>query len=73
MMNLRGALEKLVEDKAPFLLKDQCRDWEANDLLDSLSKGILTRPVHMLCGVYIAAITEKGLMGEVLFRFKPRA
>jgi len=71
-MNLREALEKLVEDQAPFLLKDQHRDWEAADLLGSLSKGILIRQVHMLSGVYIAAVSEKGLMGEVLFRFKPR-
>jgi len=26
----------------------------------------------MLNGVYIAAVSEKGLMGEVLFRLKPR-
>ena len=72
-MNLKQALEKLIEDKAPFLLKDQRREWEAVDLLAQLSNGVLARPVHMLCGVYIAAVSEKGLMGEVLFRFKPRA
>jgi hypothetical protein len=71
-MNLREALEKLVQDQAPFLLKDQARDWEAVDLLGTLSPRALVRPVHMLCGVYIAAVMENGLMGEVLFRFKPR-
>ena len=71
-MNLRQALEKMVEENAPFLLKDQSRDWEAADLLGRLSSGALLRPVHMLNGVYIAAVTERGLMGEVLFRLKPR-
>jgi hypothetical protein len=71
-MNLRQALEKLVEENAPYLLKDRTRDWEAADLLGCLTHGALLRPVHMLSGVYIAAVSEKGLMGEVLFRFKPR-
>jgi hypothetical protein len=31
---------------------------------------MLARRVHMLPGFYIAAITDKGLMGEVLYRFK---
>ncbi len=71
-MNLRQALEKMVEEDAPFLLKDRSRDWEAADLLGRLSNGALLRQVHMLSGVYIAAVSEKGLMGEVLFRLEPR-
>lgn len=71
-MVLKEALEKLVSDKTPFLLKDHRQAWEAGDLLGALSNGMLARPVHMLAGVYIAAITEKGLMGEVLYRFKTK-
>jgi len=71
-MVLKEALEKLVSDKTPFLLKDHCQDWEADTLLVNLSNGMLARRIHMLQGVYIAALTEKGLMGEVLYRFKPK-
>ena len=72
-MILKDALEKLVSDKTPCLLKDSRRDWEVEDLLAYLSRGMLLRQVHMLPGVYIAAITERGLMGEVLYRFKPKS
>jgi len=72
-MVLKEALEKLVDDGTTLLLKDYKRDWEAGDLLGSLTTGMLARPVHMLPGVYIAALTEKGLMGEVLYRFRSRA
>jgi len=69
-MVLKEALEKLVTDQTPFLLKDHRQDWEAVALLGNLSIGMLARRVHMLPGFYIAAITDKGLMGEVLYRFK---
>jgi hypothetical protein len=34
---------------------------------------MLMRPVHMLPGIYIAALTESGLMGEVLYRLRAKA
>jgi hypothetical protein len=72
-MCLKEALEKIVSDRQDVLLKDSRREWEANELLGSLSAGMLKRPVHMLAGVYIAAVGESGLMGEVLYRLRAKA
>jgi hypothetical protein len=72
-MILKDALEKIVNDKQAVLLKDHRREWEAGDLLNSLSGPLLKRPVHMLPGIYIAALTESGLMGEVLYRLQAKA
>ncbi|MEN6311888.1 MAG: hypothetical protein ABFD80_10175 [Acidobacteriota bacterium] len=72
-MSLREVLEKIVNDKQPVLLRDHRQEWEANDLLNTLSPGALKRPVHMLPGVYIAVVEESGLMGEVLYRLRAKA
>jgi hypothetical protein len=72
-MILKECLEKIVEDKQPVILKDYRQEWEAGDLLITLSVPMLKRQVHMLSGVYIAAVTESGLMGEVLFRLRAKA
>ncbi len=72
-MSLREVLEKIVSDKQAVLLKDHRQEWEANDLLNTLSPGALKRTVHMLPGVYIAVVEESGLMGEVLYRLKAKA
>ncbi len=72
-MCLKEALEKIVNDQQAVLLKDSRREWEAGDLLNSLSAPMLKRPVHMLSGVYIAAVMESGLMGEVLYRLRAKA
>jgi hypothetical protein len=72
-MCLKEALEKIVNDQQAVLLKDSRREWEAGELLSSLSAGTLKRPVHMLSGVYIAAVMESGLMGEVLYRLRAKA
>jgi hypothetical protein len=72
-MILKECLEKIVEDKQPVVLKDYRQEWEAGDLLTTLSVPMLKRQVHMLSGVYIAAVTESGLMGEVLFRLRAKA
>lgn len=72
-MILRDALEKIVTDAHPVVLKDHRREWEAGDLLTNLSGPMLMRPVHMLPGIYIAALTESGLMGEVLYRLRAKA
>jgi hypothetical protein len=72
-MYLKEVLEKIVIDKQAVILRDSSRDWEANDLLNNLSTGMLKRPVHMLPGIYIAALTESGLMGEVLYRLRAKA
>jgi hypothetical protein len=72
-MSLKEALEKIINDSQAVLLRDSRREWEAADLLASLSPGTLKRPVHMLSGVYIAALAESGLMGEVLYRLRNKA
>jgi hypothetical protein len=72
-MCLKEALEKIVSDRQAVLLRDSRQEWEATDLLLNLSAGMLKRPVHMLSGVYIAALTESGLMGEVLYRLRTKA
>jgi len=72
-MILKECLEKIVDDKQPVLLKDYRQEWEAGDLLTTLSVPMLKRQVHMLSGVYIAIVTESGLMGEVLYRMRAKA
>jgi hypothetical protein len=72
-MCLKEALEKIADDKEPILLRDHRQDWEASDLLLSLSAGMLKRQVAMLPGFYIAALSESGLMGEVLYRLKSKS
>jgi hypothetical protein len=72
-MVLRDALEKIVNDRQAIILRDSRRDWDAAELLGILSAWTLNRPVHMLPGFYIAAVTESGLMGEVLYRLKASA
>lgn len=72
-MCLKEALEKIVNDRQNVLLKDSRREWEAADLLNNLSSGVLRQPVHMLSGVYIAAIMESGMMGTVLYRLRAKS
>lgn len=71
-MSLKECLEKIISDKQSIVLKDHRRDWEADDLLVNLSPSMLNRSVHMLSGVYIAAVAESGLMGEVLYRLRAK-
>lgn len=72
-MCLKEALEKIVNDRQNVLLKDSRREWEAAELLNNLSSGVLRQPVHMLSGVYIAAIMESGMMGTVLYRLRAKS
>ena len=70
-MSLREILEKLVAEKTPVLLSSQGKDWNAGELLDSLSKPMLMRTAHIQAGMYIALVNEGGYLGEVLYRLKP--
>ncbi len=72
-MCLKEALEKIVNDRQNVLLKDSRREWEAAELLNNLSSGMLRQPVHMLSGVYIAALMESGMMGAVLYRLRAKS
>ena len=72
-MSLREILEKMVADKAPVLLSDRNKDWQAGELLENLSPPMLRRPAHLQAGMYIALINDSGYLGEVLYRLKPAA
>lgn len=72
MMSLRDILEKLVQKKVPVLLCDSRRDWEASELLATLSEPMLKRRAHLQPGLYIAEISDSGYLGHVLFKVKPR-
>jgi hypothetical protein len=72
-MCLKDVLNKIIADNPAVVLRDSRQEWDAAGLLQKLSSGMLQRPVHMLPGVYIAALTESGLMGEVLYRLHAKA
>lgn len=71
-MNLKQTLQKIIGDRQQILLSDSHQDWEALDLLNSLSESKLNRPVYFQPGLYIAEISEKGYLGTVLYRIKPK-
>ena len=72
-MSLKEVLEKLVQDREPVLLKDRRGEWEACDLLTTLSMPMLRTRVNFLPGFYIAVVSDGGYLGEVLFRIKAKA
>jgi hypothetical protein len=71
-MSLRDILTKLVEEKNPVILNDGNQDWEASDLLDSLSEPRLKTSAHMQTGLYIAEINDGGYLGKILYRVKEK-
>ncbi len=71
-MSLREILEQLVANKTPVLLNDGSKDWEAADLLSSLSEPRLRRNAHLQQGLYIAEISEQGYLGTVLFKVRQK-
>ncbi|MBN2207657.1 MAG: hypothetical protein JW742_09660 [Candidatus Aminicenantes bacterium] len=48
-------------------------DWGAGDLLRSLPEAKLERRVHFMPGFYIAAVSDSGCLGEVLYRIKRKS
>lgn len=71
-MSLKEALAAIVRGQEPILLNAAGVDWEAQALLGSLSERKLESPVHFMPGFYIAAVNEKGCLGEVLYRVKKK-
>jgi len=71
-MVLREILEKIETEETPIWLSDRKGDWNASDLLGSLSEPMLKRQAHLQPGLYIALINDGGYLGEVLFRVKPK-
>ncbi len=71
-MSLRDILTKIVEEKDPVVLNDGNQDWDAGDLLDSLSEPRLKTSAHMQTGLYIAEINDGGYLGKILYRVKEK-
>ena len=69
-MSLKDILQKLVNEKAPVLLADSQKEWEAAALLEKLSETRLKTSAHMQPGLYIAEISEAGYLGQVLYKLK---
>jgi len=69
-MCLREILEKIVEKGSPILLTDRNKDWEAGELLQTLSVPMLKRRAHFQPGMYIAEINDGGYLGAVLYKIK---
>jgi hypothetical protein len=72
-MSLKEILERIIEKRLPLLLCERGKDWEAGELLHSLSEPMLKRRAHMQAGLYIAEINESGYLGQVLFTLKQKA
>ncbi len=72
-MSLKEILEKLITAKLPILLTDRRGDWEACEVLSSLSGPMLSRRAFFQPGMYIALINDGGYLGEVLYRVKPKS
>ena len=71
--SLKEALAAIVAGPEPVLLRSGDGDWEARDLLRSLPERKLERRVQFMPGFYIAAVSETGCLGEVLYRIKKKA
>ncbi|MGD2294288.1 MAG: hypothetical protein PVF22_00455 [Candidatus Aminicenantes bacterium] len=71
-MSLRDILEKIVKAKAPILLSDSDKDWEASVLLETLSEPKLKTQAYLQPGLYIAEINESGYLGRVLYKVKQK-
>lgn len=72
-MSLRDILVSLQQNGTPVLLNDGSKDWEANDLLETLPELKLKRSAYLQPGMYIAEINDGGYLGRVLYKVKQRA
>ncbi|MCA9741785.1 MAG: hypothetical protein H6695_17470 [Deferribacteres bacterium] len=69
-MNLKEILQNIIDSKETVALADSEKEWEAGDLLASLSDRMLNRKAHMQAGMYIAEVDEGGYLGRVMYRIK---
>ena len=70
--SLKEALAAIAADSEPVLLRSGGVDWEAGDLLGSLPERKLASRVQFMPGFYIAAVSEAGCLGEVLYRIRKK-
>jgi hypothetical protein len=71
-ISLREALGEIAAGPEAVLLRSGDIDWDAGYLLRSLPERKLERRVQLMPGFYIAAVSEKGCLGEVLFRIRKK-
>ena len=71
-MSLKEILQSIVDNGDSILLSDCQKDWQAGDLLNTLSHSALSSRVHFQPGLYIAEINPAGYLGQVLYRIKPK-
>jgi hypothetical protein len=71
-MSLKEALSTIALGKEPTVLNAAGVDWEAETLLTSLPERKLQSRVHFMPGFYIAAVSDSGCLGEVLYRLKKK-
>jgi len=71
--SLREALREISSSPEAVLLQSGGADWSAPDLLSTLPDRKLELRVHFMPGFYIAAVSESGCLGEVLFRIKKKS
>ena len=71
-MSLREILEGLVTNNAPVLLCSGGKELEAGELLESLHPVKLKRQAHMQPGLYIAAVSDGGYLGDVMYKLKQK-
>ncbi|HOW85471.1 MAG TPA: hypothetical protein P5119_07475 [Candidatus Aminicenantes bacterium] len=70
--SLRDVLGEIAAGVEPVVLRSLDRDWDAAELLQSLPERRLERRVQFMPGFYIAAVSESGCLGEVLFRIRKK-
>jgi len=70
--SLKEALGEIAAAPEPVLLRSGDTDWEARELLLTLPERKLERRVQFMPGFYIAAVSEAGCLGEVLFRIRKK-
>ena len=71
-MSLKEILESIVADNSPILLCSGDKEYEASTLLETLHPVKLKRQAHMQSGLYIAAISDGGYLGDVMYKVKQK-
>jgi len=71
-MNLKEILQKIVNTSEPILLCDNNQEWEASALLMELSEPRLKVNAYHQSGMYIAEIDQRGYLGRIIYRIKPK-
>lgn len=71
-MSLKEILEGIVQNNTPILLCSGDKEYEATTLLETLHPVKLKRQAHLQNGLYIAAISDGGYLGDVMYKVKQK-